>query len=330
MAKGNDGNFLQHSVEVAVAERLRAENPAGLHIALTHGMAPFEPFDLPLSVPQPGLTRCHLNLALRLSGRDPQEDEPLIVSAYRRTSASDTHYPNSAELLRALRGERGLAGGIAETSATKHGELTRAWHGSSVKVCRASWRSQVRDGGVLACPDDLQVPWLFSMDPMTFGKSSQGTTPRRRPDDDKLYEEDMTLLGEALTPFAQSGQPGVATLFVYRVDPKRQQAFWRFAEQLAARVSTGSPDSGLRRYSLTHRRGHHNLVALLYFRLRLPHDFIDEAVKEIEDIPLAALVRNAKREYSTRETIMDILAQAHRGGEPPESPLHVGSRLASA
>ena len=151
MAKGNDGNFLQHSVEVAVAERLRAENPAGLHIALTHGMAPFEALDLPLNVPQRGLTRCHLNLALRLSGRDPQVDEPLIVSAYRQTCASDTHYPNSAELLRAIRGESGLAGGIAETCAAKYRDLAQAWRGSSVQVRHASWRSQARDGGVLAC-----------------------------------------------------------------------------------------------------------------------------------------------------------------------------------
>ena len=322
MAKGNDGNFLQHSVEVAVAERLRAENPAGLHIALTHGMAPFEKFDK-----RRNGCSCGLDLALRLSGQDPQEDEPLIVAAYRRTCASDTNYPNSAELVRAIRGDNGLVGGITETSATKHGKLTRAWHGSSVKVCRASWRSQVHDG-VLACPDDLQVPWLFSMDPMTFRKGSQGATLGR--DDGNLYDADMTLLCEALTPFVGSRQPGVATLFVYGVNRERKQAFWQFADQLAASVSTGCPDSGLCRYSLTHRRGYHNLVALLYFGVHLPHDFIDEAVEEIEDIAWAAMIRNEEREYSTRETIMDILAQARDGGEPPESPLHVGSRLASA
>ena len=325
MAKGNDGNFLQHSVEVAVAERLRAENPAGLHIALTHGMAPFEKFDT-----RSGCS-CGLKLALSLSEQDPQEEEPLIVTAYRRTSASDAHYPNSAELLRAIRGENGLAGGITETSLKKHRELARAWRGSPVKVCHASWRSQVCDGGVLASPDSLQVPWLFSMDPMTFRKGSQGTTPRHGPcDDSNLHEADMTLLCEALTPFVGSRQPGVATLFVYGVNRERKQAFWQFADQLAASVSTGCPDSGLRRYSLTHRRGYHNLVALLYFGVHLPHDFIDEAVEEIEDIAWAAMIRNEEREYSTRETIMDILAQAHDCGEPPESPLHVGSRLASA
>ena len=310
MAKGNDGNFLQHSVEVAVAERLRAENPAGLHIALTHGMAPFEKFDLPLSAPQRGLMRCHLKLALRLSGRDTQEDEPLIVSAYRRTRASDTHYPNSAELLRAIRGESGLAGGITETCPTKYPVLARAWRGSSVNVCHASWRSQVRDGGVLACPDDLQTPWLFSMDPMTFAKSSQSTKPSHEScDDDKLHEADMTLLRRALTAYAQSNQPGVATLFVYGANPERQQAFWQSAKELAACVSTACPNSGLHCYSLTHRGGNRNLVALFYFGLHLPHDFIDEAVEEIEDIALAAMVRRAKpeREYANSETIMSIL-----------------------
>ena len=41
MAKGNDGNYLQHSVEIEVAFRLARKDPDGrLHIALTHGMAP--------------------------------------------------------------------------------------------------------------------------------------------------------------------------------------------------------------------------------------------------------------------------------------------------
>ena len=41
MAKGNDGNYLQHSVEVAVATHL-VEGRDGIHVALSHGMAPFE------------------------------------------------------------------------------------------------------------------------------------------------------------------------------------------------------------------------------------------------------------------------------------------------
>lgn len=46
MAKGNDGNYLQHSVEVALALHLASLQPEGrLHIALTHGMKPFERCD---------------------------------------------------------------------------------------------------------------------------------------------------------------------------------------------------------------------------------------------------------------------------------------------
>jgi len=46
MAKGNDGNYLQHCIEVEAAVRLAEMDAAGrLHIALTHGMRPFEPFE---------------------------------------------------------------------------------------------------------------------------------------------------------------------------------------------------------------------------------------------------------------------------------------------
>ena len=46
MAKGNDGNYLQHSIEVNAAMHLSQMDTNGrLHIALTHGMAPFERFE---------------------------------------------------------------------------------------------------------------------------------------------------------------------------------------------------------------------------------------------------------------------------------------------
>ena len=48
MAKGNDGNYLQHCVEVEAAVRLAWASADGrLHVALTHGMAPFEQIDEP-------------------------------------------------------------------------------------------------------------------------------------------------------------------------------------------------------------------------------------------------------------------------------------------
>ena len=70
MAKGNDGNYLQHSVEIAAAVHLAAERPEGrLHVALAHGMAPFEPCD----GPRKGQARALLSDALRPAmGRDRQ------------------------------------------------------------------------------------------------------------------------------------------------------------------------------------------------------------------------------------------------------------------
>ena len=141
MAKGNDGNFLQHSVELAAANRLAAENPSALHVAITHGMAPFEPFEQELSDKAAGLSRCRLKAALALAEGLPQEGEPSIVTAYRRTRASRC-YPNSATLLRTLGME--LAGGISETSALKHKQLAADWSGSPVRAANASWRRQVQ------------------------------------------------------------------------------------------------------------------------------------------------------------------------------------------
>lgn len=65
MAKGNDGNYLQHCVEVEAGLRLAQESPEGrLHIAFGHGMAPFEGFEKGLLSPCCGLVRCRIKRAL--------------------------------------------------------------------------------------------------------------------------------------------------------------------------------------------------------------------------------------------------------------------------
>ena len=262
MAKGNDGNYLQHSVEIAAADRLAAENPDALHIALAHGMAPFECFEHGLTEKVRGgsAQRCYLKAALRQASQAPRPDEPSIVTAYRNTRAwEDGHYPNSAELLRERRGgdgAYGLSGGITETCPAKYEELARAWMQSPVTVACASWRCQIRREGALACPKNLQVPWLFTMDPMTY--HIQG-----RCNDANLYAADMRLLSEGLAPFVESGQPGIALLLVYNVKPARRCAFWKFTEELAQRTG-----SGVCTYSLTHRGGNRNLAAMLYSAIR--------------------------------------------------------------
>lgn len=294
MAKGNDGNYLQHSVEIAAAERLAARNPDALHVALAHGMAPFECFEHRLDEKAPGLARRYLKAALRQAGRPPRRGEPSIVTAYRNTGASDAHYPNSAELLRERRGGN-LSGGMTETCPVKCEALARVWRDSRVRVACGSWRSQMRRGGALACPASLQAPWLFSMDPMTY--HDQGGC-----DDDNLYASDMGRLSEGLAAFVGSGQPGIALLFAYNARPERRRAFRRFTEELAQRTG-----SGVRTHWLAHRGGNRNLAALLYSAIDVPADFMRDAVEEIDDAALSAAMRESEREFTAREKIMNIL-----------------------
>ena len=257
MAKGNDGNYLQHSVEIEVASRLAKKEPDGrLHIALTHGMAPFEPLEA-----GKGQVRGRLDAALKASRDPPRPDESVIVAAYRETCASKDRYPNSAELLRCAIGAENLSGGITEIDREKCTRLANAWADSRIVPSCSSWRAQVDACGVLACPDDLQIPWLFSMDPMTY-------TDEREADDDKLHRADIDLLSDTLARYVESRKPGVAALFVYGVRPDGQSDFWRFVDDLRKRTKT-VPRSCWH----THRGGNRNLAALLCSGIRLPAAF---------------------------------------------------------
>ena len=129
MAKGNDGNYLQHCIEVEAAVRLAQMDAKGrLHIALTHGMAPFESFDMLFDNRKPSGTRYKLiKNKLSASKKTPQGDDPAVVKAYRKTMASESCYPNSAELLKAMLGMENLSGGITEIDRKKHDTLSSVW-----------------------------------------------------------------------------------------------------------------------------------------------------------------------------------------------------------
>lgn len=263
MAKGNDGNYFQHCVEVAVALRLTKLSTEGaLHLALTHGMAPFEPCG---ALPN-GQARKLLHEALQAAQNPPTCGESTIVAAYRATKASLENYPNTGELLATMVGRGKLSGGITEVVPQKHADLKNVWSGSGVTQVNSSWRHQVRPGGVLSCPATLRAPWLFSADPMTF--QEDGYT-----DDDKLYRADLSCLSTALKEFTASGYPGVAALFVYSVRPDVQPRFWKFVDDLAVNCETPVVSCWM-----THQGGNRNLAALLCSGVVLPACWLPHGV----------------------------------------------------
>ena len=264
MAKGNDGNYLQHSIEIESAERLTETDPQGrLHIALTHGMAPWER----LREPIPGQSRCRLCAGLTAATLPPKPREPPVVAAYRKTRASTSRYPNSAELLRTVVGTDKLSGGIAEVDNAKYRELVDAWSGSRVFPVCESWRCHVSSDRRLAAPRDLQTPWLFSMDPMTYIENGDE-------DDCYLHRADMDRLSGVLSGFIASGMPGIATLFVYAVRPETRPLFWNFVDDIASRIGAHT-----RSYWVPHQGGNRNLAGLLYAGIRLSPDSQPQGIR---------------------------------------------------
>jgi hypothetical protein len=259
MAKGNDGNYLQHSVEVAVAAHLTTQDTKGrLHIALTHGMAPFEACG---EVPD-GQAKKLLHEALCAAQHAPTDAEPSIVTAYRKTNAALSHYPNTGELLWAIVGGNRLSGGITECDPQKYEQLRDAWSCSGVMPVRSSWRAQVIPGGVLMAPEPLHAPWLYSMDPMTYREEGYA-------DDNNIYHADQGRIGAAITSFVKSGKPGVAALFVYAVKPGVRERFWSFVDDLAKQTNTTHESCWL-----THLGGNRNLAALLCSAFILPSNWL--------------------------------------------------------
>ena len=147
-----------------------------------------------------------------------------------------------------------LSGGITEVNPWKYEQLEIAWAGSQVVPRNASWRSEISPNGVLACPAWLKMPWLLTLDPMTY--QEDGET-----DDDMIYRADLAALAGAVRRFVESGKPGVAAVFVYAVRPHMRSQFWRFADDLGSQAEIAVVSCWL-----THQGGNRNLAALLCSR----------------------------------------------------------------
>lgn len=283
MAKGNDGNYLQHCIEVELAVRLAQTEPEGrLHVALTHGMEPFER----LGKSKRYIKHNLLYGALREAANEPLHNERKIVTAYRKSWVSKGYhpntkdlfaeltekkcYPNTAELLRAVIGMDRMTGGITETNDIKHKDLAEAWSGSGMFVAHSSWREQLGPDYALGCPGGLDTPWLFSMDPMTY-------TEDGHEDDDKLHRSDLDCLARAFEPYVASGQPGIACLFVYSVGTQGenpQEQFWMFMDDLASLLGMRTCS-----YWVPHQGGNLNLAGLLFSDKELAYGFVPPRIK---------------------------------------------------
>ena len=135
------------------------------------------------------------------------------------------------------------------------------------------------------------------MDPTTY--SETGTY-----DDDRLHWNDIKLLRESLRHYVNSGQPGMAALFVYNVHEDRSHSFCSFVEDLSSQTHMY-----FRKHQIIHNGGNKNLAALLYSSIDITDDFLQDAVEEIEDFALAAAIDDAEDGYSSWETVLQTLGK---------------------
>lgn len=248
MAKGNDGNLLQHQIETGLAMRLVGMGDGRLHLALTHGMAPFEACEAPRN----GVRHGRLDDVLGAAHLGAPENLAPLSRAYRFCDASRRRYPNSGELVASLIGRENLQGCIAEVDDRKSRELSAAWAGTSVRIAHASWRAEAGPRGGLRCPHGLDRPWLFSMDPLSWKDDLLSDA-----DDAQLRYDDMKLVETVLEEYVASGRPGAVSIFVYKVPAGEQAPFWLAMAGLARSLGVRA-----RAYTGPYDVAHRNLAAV--------------------------------------------------------------------
>lgn len=227
MAKGNDGNLLQHTVEVeAAAYLLDQVKGRGLHLVSTHAMAPFEPFD----GTSKARTATKLGSKLRVANSvKATGGYPLIIRSYAGVQASEDRYPNTATLLDWICKEKGteLNGVLVEVTEDKVSALRENF--PRLNIVHGSWRTGIE---ALALSDRGR-PWLFSMDPMKF-------TSGPVEDDDRMRRSDLELVLPVWASYLNTGLPGVVVLFSYSM---RKDERIHFTETIAEVVLPALPSA---------------------------------------------------------------------------------------
>ncbi len=215
MARGNDGNLMQHAIEAKLISQLVTDR--GLHLITTHSMAPFEPLDPRKKTAQHQARSVHW---WERAQAEEQADEPCVVNAYRGTRQRvPDMYPNTAEIAAELAGRGNLQGQLIEICPEKCKRLNEAWANTEVGVVEGSWRDNPLD----SLPEGLDRPWLLSLDPMSY-------VPEHNKDDDRFHPDDFNLLATAMERLCATQRPGAMGLFCYSMRPAVQEAFRRAAD----------------------------------------------------------------------------------------------------
>ena len=260
MTKGNNGNYLQHSIELANASFLQQYNKEkSIHISLTHGMAPYEPCDH--CADKDLYTRNLLQSAFDLAQNDLLEDAHPILHAYRGTNAKFENYPNTGELLAAIIGRDHLFGTIAEVDEEKCHQLNKIWIYTNVEIFNNSWRNGVKSNNMPLCsPKGLNKPWLFSMDPNVFSQTEE-QEPDKGNTSPLIYQSDRGFITTIINSFLESKQPGIATIFSYG-QKNTVNLFKEFATNIAENTS-----GGIAFYNVPLRGGNEPIGAVIYYNM---------------------------------------------------------------
>ena len=225
MAKGNNGNLLQHTVEAELAWVL-CKGAKPLTLLSTHGMAPYEPFEERSSNAQ-GVRA--LDAAL-YRAQSATNRKSAVLRAYRATQASASHYPNSAEIIGALLGRVNLRGLVCEKDHQKSAALAKAWAGTSLRVHSGSWRAAM-PLFVLPKPDS-KTAWLISLDPYSFVEDP----PNRDDAGGDLCPLDVASLEGVVGAHLETGAPGALAVFCYSLLPERRRRFDQELTNLSHRL----------------------------------------------------------------------------------------------
>ncbi len=229
MARGNDGNLLQHGIECELGKRLfDVGGQNGLHLVVTHGMEPTEHFEA--RDDNPGAYRKLEWWLDQARQHEPQSDSPTVLRAYRSCGASSAAYPNTGELLAASIGRNSLSGYITEVETRKIPSLKQKWQSSRVEILPGSWREFLYE---YHCPKELNTPWLLTMDPMTY-------TTAPFDDDNRLRRCDLWFLRPVFRSYFASQQPGAVCIFCFSLQPNIRQTFIDDIQERVAQKLSGA------------------------------------------------------------------------------------------